>query len=381
MSVPVNLSRDGLHTSWGFTLRGGKDLNEAFTIKKVAFGSPAAEAQLKNGDLVVKINGVDTHRLTHQKAHDLIKNAGSTISLLINRAGRNAGASNPPPSTTSSQADANQPKVVSMAPGTKISEVMAKPVQMLPITIFPVASGPPAAAAVAPAPRPAPVNMSRERAAVITQPYRTTQLVFPGAKVARDVPVPTQSYLGMQNQMGAMGQPAATASNVTVIPQNAPEVVLKQKGVRVFHPTHGWRDKQELEAAAALLQQNSANLAPAQGSTAPATKPEVVIKQFNSPLGLYSNESIQEAMALQTGAVPLPKAAKMLDLKASETYRALLDEEFRPATAKEFKPPTPAAKVAAPGPHYKVAQGQHQRIAQSGSFYKIAQDVLGETDF
>ena len=35
MSVPVNLSRDGLHTSWGFTLRGGKDLNEAFTIKKV----------------------------------------------------------------------------------------------------------------------------------------------------------------------------------------------------------------------------------------------------------------------------------------------------------------------------------------------------------
>ena len=56
-----------------------------------------------------------------------------------------------------------------MAPGTKISEVMAKPVQMLPITIFPVASGPPAAAAVAPAPRPAPVNMSRERAAVITQ--------------------------------------------------------------------------------------------------------------------------------------------------------------------------------------------------------------------
>ena len=52
---------------------------------QVAFGSPAAEAQLKNGDLVVKINGVDTHRLTHQKAHDLIKNAGSTISLLINR--------------------------------------------------------------------------------------------------------------------------------------------------------------------------------------------------------------------------------------------------------------------------------------------------------
>ena len=40
---------------------------------------------MKRGDAVVKINGLAANDLTHQQAVDLMKNAGSTLSILINR--------------------------------------------------------------------------------------------------------------------------------------------------------------------------------------------------------------------------------------------------------------------------------------------------------
>jgi len=141
--------------------------------------------------------------------------------------------------------------------------------------------------------------------------------------------------------------------------------------------------KEKLEAAAAVLQQNATNTAAAEGPEVPAeapTKQEVVIKQFNSPLGLYSNENIQEALALQTGAVAPPAAGapRMLDLKSSDTYRALMEEEYMPTKSKEFKPP--AAK-AAPPPKAPGLLGKSEKIAQSGTFNRLMMDVLGECDF
>ena len=44
----------------------------------------------------------------------------------------------------------------------------------------------------------------------------------------------------------------------------------------------------------------------------------------------------------------------MLDLKSSDTYRALMEEEYMPSKSKEFKPPV--AK-AAPPPKVVVVAG------------------------
>ncbi len=47
-------------------------------------GTPA-EGELRRGDLVVKINGRPTSCMTHQQASDLIKKAGSSITLVVKR--------------------------------------------------------------------------------------------------------------------------------------------------------------------------------------------------------------------------------------------------------------------------------------------------------
>ena len=62
---------------------------------------------------------------------------------------------------------------------------------------------------------------------VLSQPYRTLPLVLPGAKVKRDVPVPSQSYLSMQHN-SMMWHPPSTPPNPVAKPV-ATENVLKEK--------------------------------------------------------------------------------------------------------------------------------------------------------
>jgi len=247
----------------------------------------------------------------------------------------------------------------------KFSNVMASPVANLPVTSFPASN-----------------QLSRqqemfagscagdrERIVVTNQPYRTLPLVLPGAKVARDNAATTQSYLALQSN------PLLWSSTPGAPSQAATDAVLKQK----------------LEAASAVVQRNLAISAAAEKhpghvtAAAAAAEPqkEVVHKQFNSPLGLYSKENVEEVMALQSGLIPPnPKAQPALDLKNSETLKALMEEDVSDGRGlKEYRP-APVKVVAVNAPFKVNTLGKsHETIQQSYSFKRLMADVLGETDF
>jgi len=315
----------------------------------VTAGSPS-HGQLQRGDVIQKINGKSTALMSHQKACDTIKNAGSAICLQINRETPQENGAGDGPKTAQS--------------GQKFSNVMASPVANLPVTSFPASN-----------------QLSRqqemfagscagdrERIVVTNQPYRTLPLVLPGAKVARDNAATTQSYLALQSN------PLLWSSTPGAPSQAATDAVLKQK----------------LEAASAVVQRNLAISAaaekhPGHVTAAAAAEPqkEVVHKQFNSPLGLYSKENVEEVMALQSGLIPPnPKAQPALDLKNSETLKALMEEDVSDGRGlKEYRP-APVKVVAVNAPFKVNTLGKsHETIQQSYSFKRLMADVLGETDF
>ena len=54
-----------------------------FVFVKVTPGSKAAYKQIVAGDIICKINGVDTEGLSHMEAQNHIKNAGSRLQLIV----------------------------------------------------------------------------------------------------------------------------------------------------------------------------------------------------------------------------------------------------------------------------------------------------------
>ncbi|KAM6163072.1 LIM domain-binding protein 3 isoform 5-T5 [Rhynchocyon petersi] len=85
MAYSVTLTGPG---PWGFRLQGGKDFNMPLTISRITPGSKAAQSQLSQGDLVVAIDGVNTDTMTHLEAQNKIKSASYNLSLTLQKSKR-----------------------------------------------------------------------------------------------------------------------------------------------------------------------------------------------------------------------------------------------------------------------------------------------------
>ncbi|XP_044515094.1 LIM domain-binding protein 3 [Gracilinanus agilis] len=85
MAYSVTLTGPG---PWGFRLQGGKDFNMPLTISRITPGSKAAQSQLAQGDLVVAIDGVNTDTMTHLEAQNKIKSASYNLSLTLQKSKR-----------------------------------------------------------------------------------------------------------------------------------------------------------------------------------------------------------------------------------------------------------------------------------------------------
>ncbi|XP_046928567.1 LIM domain-binding protein 3 isoform X1 [Lynx rufus] len=85
MSYSVTLTGPG---PWGFRLQGGKDFNMPLTISRITPGSKAAQSQLSQGDLVVAIDGINTDTMTHLEAQNKIKSASYNLSLTLQKSKR-----------------------------------------------------------------------------------------------------------------------------------------------------------------------------------------------------------------------------------------------------------------------------------------------------
>ncbi|XP_076247213.1 PDZ_signaling and DUF4749 domain-containing protein Zasp66 isoform X8 [Calliopsis andreniformis] len=199
----------------------------------------------------------------------------------------------------------------------------------------------------------------REERAYLSQPYRTTPLVLPGAKIKKDAPL-GECYL--RHHPNPMIRAAPHHYE-----QPHPEVAMKQKVAEsVLHRVLG-----------------------------PNEVPKVVHKQFNSPIGLYSEQNIADTIKCQASAIP-PKKPVKYDPSKSEAYKALQEEGFgdrvqevkQPARTGVFSPqkvnqnrvnpPRPKSPAAS---YVNVLEDDGEKIHQSNSFKRIMYSVLGQTDY
>jgi hypothetical protein len=215
------------------------------------------------------------------------------------------------------------------------------------------------------------------------QPYRTTPLILPGAKVNKNN-LPTESYLRYHPNPDVRGPP----SNTYI------DTLMKQK------------------VADSIIQR------------VVGEEGKVANKQFNSPIGLYSNENIENTLrstipadmvspgrhvprevqipvqvqhspANQKSKIQGYKKTVVFDPTTSATFKALNEQEeaheVSMAEPKVFRPnrlipaKKPSSYQPAPEPEYyrkvNVMGEANDVIHQSNSFKRLMYHVLSETDY
>ncbi|XP_023298190.1 uncharacterized protein LOC111680732 isoform X1 [Lucilia cuprina] len=387
----VVLKRDGQNTPWGIRLVGGNDLDTPLIITRVQVGSPAFGEVLR-GDIISKIRDYDARDVSHADAQMLFRTAGNEINLVVHRdnkiaytqglSGDSSRSESALLSTSPEQYPHRAPSPFLPGPG-QYERALQVPVDTLPHTVFPKlnASGgyvpPPENSTFTPMPtRDHQQDVAEEQAAIVNQPYRTTPLVLPGAKVKKDAPT-TESYL-----------------------RHYPNPAVRA------HPHHDYHDS--------VMKQRVADTMLHRVVGQDADSGKVFHKQFNSPIGLYSDNNIESTIrqtvpvnnAIWKSALhrPLPtkldryKKTVVYDPSRSETYRAIQEEGYGnanfteevtvPVQPKVFhpnrmvpgkKPVQQSAPIS--GPSYNVVNTTDETIRQSGSFNRLMYSVLGTSQY
>ncbi|XP_023951149.1 PDZ and LIM domain protein 2 isoform X3 [Bicyclus anynana] len=385
----VTLRRDTRDANWGLRLVGGADLATPLIVTMVTPGTPAGR-ELARGDIIAKIDHYDARDLRHEDAQNLFKNAPNQIKLVVQRGRPSSHLYTLPRSSSYSfagriptptfyrlyeEADHEGPRA-QLAVRPPAQNAVPPPFR----TPSPLPSpwrGPESLPRSTPVPtqqfphqfqqqvdgeyRTLLISPSGNRndevvdESINSQPYRTTPLVLPGAKVRRE-PGPTESYL-RHHPNPAMRAPPHHDYRDTLMKQKVAESVLQ----RVGEDTN-----------------------------------KVVHKQFNSPINLYSDQNIANSIRQQTS--PLPhKPTVLYDPAKSETYRALQEgatepahEVAEPPQTKVFSAPAAKPKPAPPPKQQEAPKGkqttfvnslQEEHIQQSHSFKRLMYNVLGNSEF
>ncbi|XP_043428089.1 PDZ and LIM domain protein 5 isoform X18 [Prionailurus bengalensis] len=71
---------------WGFRLQGGKDFNMPLTISNLKDGGKASQANVRIGDVVLTIDGISAHGMTHLEAQNKIKGCTGSLNMTLQRA-------------------------------------------------------------------------------------------------------------------------------------------------------------------------------------------------------------------------------------------------------------------------------------------------------
>ncbi|XP_028932753.1 PDZ and LIM domain protein 5 isoform X2 [Ornithorhynchus anatinus] len=71
---------------WGFRLQGGKDFNMPLTISSLKDGGKASQANVRIGDVVVSVDGINADGMTHLEAQNKIKSCTGSLNLTLQRA-------------------------------------------------------------------------------------------------------------------------------------------------------------------------------------------------------------------------------------------------------------------------------------------------------
>ncbi|XP_054735666.1 uncharacterized protein LOC129242831 isoform X2 [Anastrepha obliqua] len=344
---------------------------------EVQVGSPAYGEVLR-GDIIAKIRDYDARDVSHGDAETLFRNAGNEIQIVVHRDSKIAytqglGAEpyraglGPSPANSNSP-DLNSANVPHRGPSPflpgpgQYERALQLPVDSLPQTVFPKlnASGgyvpPRESGCFSPMPtRDHQQDVTEEQAAIVNQPYRTTPLVLPGAKVKKDAPT-TESYLR-------------------------------------YHPNPAVRANRGHDYHDSVMKQRVADTMLHKVVGQDADTGRVFHKQFNSPIGLYSENNIENTIR-QT--VPYKKTLHF-DPSKSETYKAIQEQGYGngyapqevtvPVQPKVYQPnrlaPGKKPLSSTPVSHttYNVVNTQDDTIRQSSSFNRLMYSVLGASEY
>ncbi|XP_019872002.2 uncharacterized protein LOC109600305 isoform X4 [Aethina tumida] len=324
--------------------------------KNVGFGSPV-EGTLHRGDIITKVGNYDSRDIRHQDAQNLFKNAGSNIRVVVQREANPRHNTSTASSRTSSAPYSPlsvsphlSPKGPGMSPGYSPGTPALTPYYSSAMTPldgyeFQVMEHGGARRRG---------DNSGEDVHVTQQPYRTTPLVLPGAKVKRESG-PTESYL-----------------------RHHPNPSVRARPHHIIDSDH-------------LYKQKVANSVLERISTGDPNK-QVIHNLYNSPIGLYNEPNIVDTLQKQTGLQPV-KRHVTFNPAESETYKALQEEslgehvhEVNPAQSKVYVPnkTIPAKKnvYVTPQPDYRSALRENpEDIQQSGSFKRLMWSVLPESHY
>ncbi|KAK0160583.1 hypothetical protein PV328_007979 [Microctonus aethiopoides] len=304
---------------WGIRIAGGADLGTPIIVTR------SENEELQKGDVIKKIDDYDGRDVRHVDAQNLLQNSES-VKLVVERTIK------------------SQPKILPKSPVPPLISPPREYKTYSPDHFEPAHEH---------------LDEVREERFYLSQPYRTTPLVLPGAKVKKDAPL-GECYL--RHHPNPMIRAAPHHYEVA-----NPEVAMKQK------------------VAESVLQR----------VLGPNEVPKVVHKQFNSPIGLYSEQNIADSIKCQTSAIPSMKPK--YDPSKSEAYKALQEESYghdvqeisHPARAGVFAPQKLQNRQAHYAPPKSPSASSHasgydddgERIHQSNSFKRIMYSVLGQTDY
>ncbi|XP_044593452.1 PDZ and LIM domain protein 3 isoform X2 [Cotesia glomerata] len=289
---------------WGIRIAGGADLGTPIVVTR------SENDELRKGDVIKKIDDYDSRDVRHVDAQNILQNSES-VRLVVERS--------EPLSNLAYNRYTSQSSIVESIHSHDEAAFVSLPQESQP-KVLPKSPVPPA---VYSPPREyktySPdhfepprehIEEVREERFYLSQPYRTTPLVLPGAKIKKDAPL-GECYL--RHHPNPMIRAAPHHYEVA-----HPEVAMKQK------------------VAESVMQR----------VLGPNELPKVVHKQFNSPIGLYSEQNIADTIKCQTTAIPAMKPAAKYDPSKSEAYKALQEEEMgdhvhevtQPARAGVFAP-------------------------------------------
>ncbi|XP_012216072.1 PDZ and LIM domain protein 3 isoform X2 [Linepithema humile] len=331
-TVIVRLRRSSTGRPWGISIAGGADLGTPIVVTR------SENEALQKGDVIKKIEEYDTRDVRHVDAQNLLQNS-ETIKLVVERSAS---------TVTSSRTDTTTPRTVFKSvfgDGAAVTSLY-KQQQEYPPELPKSPIPPPSAEEYISTPIPISPTSDytlrstlllphehrdeiREERVHLSQPYRTTPLVLPGAKVKKDAPL-GECYLRHHPN------PMIRAAPHHYEPYH-PEVAMKQK------------------VAETVLQR----------VVGPNEVPKIVHKQFNSPIGLYSEQNIADTIKCQASAIPLKKPMKY-DPSKSEAYKALQEEEYGDQV-QEVRQPVRTG-VFSPQKSNKVYQTPPKSPAYGGSY-------------
>jgi len=342
------------------------------------FVGSASEGVLEAGDRLLTINKRPTEGITHVEAQNIFRDSGTLAELEVAR---------------------SDPEMISSRSGEEAQVLQAK--QLLADTLSPLlVPGRPRGSQAFQGTHQSPPGLPRsnlvlqhpaqdgqssphsDEVPIDDQPYRTTPLVLPHAKTIHET-VPPAKFLNQHQHPD--GQQPYRSSTVALPAPRTINDLAPGRGAPVYQQYRG-------------PQFNTQMAKPAHQQ-----KMGLPVPAYNSPVPLYSQDNLAEAIAENPGfvqtnkpALPTVNTATISKPHESETFRMILESEMGGAKnhagigSRQFDRQLSGQERASSQQSDRSSDAgrpgldpvmKNNSINQSASFKKVMYSVMGETEF